>query len=195
MTAHGIEHGGDDLALDLLGLLHELGQAVEHDFEHAAQLAGLDHVDEQAVEDLGMLGQAFGEGAAAFDGQGQLADDVLEGGIRSCFSSTRRPRSSGRPASTSVANCRVKVVRTLGLTLPLRPGILMLRLTSPPFFLAPALPAGAALAFLSAFSLALSTSTTLVGNKPISLTRPMASFWLATSRVPLVSLPRESMAT
>ena len=42
--------------------------------------------------------------------------------LRSCFSSTRRPRSSGRPASTSVANCRVKVVNTLGGTPP-KPGI------------------------------------------------------------------------
>ena len=75
---HGdrVEHGGDDLALDLLGLLHELGEAVQHDFQHAAQLAGLDHVDEEPVEDLGMLGQALGEGAAAFDGHGQLADDA-----------------------------------------------------------------------------------------------------------------------
>ena len=77
----GIEHGGDDLALDLLGLFHELGQAVQDDFEHAAQFAGLDHVDEEAVEDLGVLGQALGEGAAAFDGHGQFADNALEGGV------------------------------------------------------------------------------------------------------------------
>ncbi len=65
----GIKHGRDDLAFDLLGLFHELGQAVQHDFEHAAQFARLDHVDEQAVEDFGMLGQRLGEGAAAFDRQ------------------------------------------------------------------------------------------------------------------------------
>ena len=69
ITAHGIEHGGDHLALDLLGLFHELGQPGQHDFQHAAQFAGFDHVDEQAIENLGMLGQAFGEGAAAFDRQ------------------------------------------------------------------------------------------------------------------------------
>ena len=45
--------------------------------------------------------------------------------LRSCFSRTRSPRSRGRPASTSVANWRVKVQRTLDLTLPLRPGILI----------------------------------------------------------------------
>ena len=66
----GVEHGRDDLAFDLLGLLHELGQAVQHDFQHAAQLAGLDHVDEEPVEDFGMLGQALGEGAAALRSPG-----------------------------------------------------------------------------------------------------------------------------
>ncbi len=38
----------------------------------------------------------------------------------------RSPRSNGRPASTSVANWRVKVVNTFDFTRPLRPGILML---------------------------------------------------------------------
>ncbi len=65
----GIKHGGDDFAFDLLRLFHELGKAVEHDFQHAAQFAGLDHVHEQAVENLGMLRQALGKRAAAFDGQ------------------------------------------------------------------------------------------------------------------------------
>ena len=41
----------------------------KHDFEHTAQFAGLDHVDEEAVENFGMLRQAFGKGAAAFDRQ------------------------------------------------------------------------------------------------------------------------------
>ena len=119
----------------------------------------------------------------------------LSVGFRSCFSSTRRPRSSGRPASTSVANWRVKVVRTLDLTRPPRPGILMLRLTlSPALLLGPRLWRRA-WPSCRAFSLALSTSTILVGNSPISLTRPMASFWLATSSVPLVSLPCASIAT
>src|SRR5207237_9318868 len=43
---HGarIKHGGDDLALDLLRLLHELGQPGQNDLEHTAQFTGLDHV-------------------------------------------------------------------------------------------------------------------------------------------------------
>src|ERR1035441_4290127 len=90
----------------------------------------------------------------------------LRVGFRSCFSSTRKPRSRGSPASTSVANWRVNVVRTLDFTRPLRPGILMLRLTLKPLplplplGLAPVLGAGPA--FLSDLSLAFSTSTILV---------------------------------
>ena len=49
--------------------------------------------------------------------------------------------------------------------------------------------------FLNSFSWGFSVSTILVGKRPISLTRPMASFWLATSMVPFVSLPLVSSAT
>src|SRR2546429_6522178 len=74
----------------------------------------------------------------------------LSVGFFSCRSSTRSPRNNGKPASTSVANCRVKVVNTFGLTFPPSPGILMLRL-KPPFFL-PLVSVAAAFAFLSARS-------------------------------------------
>ena len=46
----------------------------------------------------------------------------------------------------------------------------------------------AAFPFFSAFG--FSASVTLVGKYPISFRRVMASFWFATSSVPLVSLPR-----
>ena len=96
-------------------------------------------------------------------------------GCLSCFSSTRKPRNSGRPASTSVANCRVKAVSTFDLTRPLSPGMLMLRFI-PRLFLPAAFLAGLSRPFLSDFSRTFSTSTILVGNSPISFTRPMASF-------------------
>src|SRR5262249_2957879 len=54
---YGIEHGGDDFAFDLLGLLHELGQAIQHYFQHTAQFAGTHHVDVKSIEHLGMLSQ------------------------------------------------------------------------------------------------------------------------------------------
>ena len=118
----------------------------------------------------------------------------LRTGLRSCFSSTRKPRNNGRPASTSVANWRVKVQSTLAFTLPPNPGILML--IWPPPFLAP-LPPAAPLAPLPplASDLGAAASVTLVGRKPISLRRLSASAWLPTSRTPLVSLPVLSMAT
>src|SRR5436190_9698466 len=74
-----IEHGGDDLALNLLGFLHELGEPGENDFEHTAQFVCLDHVYEKAVEHLRMLRQRFGEGAASFDAGAEFVDDLFEG--------------------------------------------------------------------------------------------------------------------
>ncbi len=91
----GIEHGGNNLAFDFLGLFHEFGEALEDDFEDAADFAGLDHVDEEAVEDLGMLGQSLGEGAAAFDGGGQIAQDILEVGVFLLLLQARASRARG----------------------------------------------------------------------------------------------------
>ena len=48
----GIDHRGHDLVLELLGLFLVFGEPVEHEFEHAAQFAGLDHVDVKLVENL-----------------------------------------------------------------------------------------------------------------------------------------------
>ena len=72
-----VDHRGDDLVLDLLRLFLELGETVEHDFEHAAELAGLHHVDVELVEDPRVLREALGEGAAALDGFGQRVDGAL----------------------------------------------------------------------------------------------------------------------
>jgi hypothetical protein len=78
---HRVKHCGDNLAFDLLSFLHELGQTLEYDFEHAAQFAGLDHVHVQAVENLRVLRETFGKSAATFDGQGQVADDSFQRGM------------------------------------------------------------------------------------------------------------------
>ena len=63
----GIEHGRDDLALDFLRFFHEVRQAGQNDFQHAAQFAGLDHVHVEAVENFGMLGETFRKRAASFN--------------------------------------------------------------------------------------------------------------------------------
>ena len=52
------------LRFRLWRLLLELGQALENDFEGTAGLAGLDHVDVEVVERLGLLGHRFGERVA-----------------------------------------------------------------------------------------------------------------------------------
>jgi len=110
-----------------------------------------------------MLRQRLGKRAPALDGKRELAEDLLKRGERSCFSSTRNPRRSGRPASTSVASCRVNVVNTFGCTRPLNPGILMLRFTfRPPPFLPPPFMAGLAF-FAAALLRTFSASTILVG--------------------------------
>jgi hypothetical protein len=73
-----VDHRADDLLLQLGGLLHEVGQAGEDQVEHAARLAGVDHVDVELVERLGVLAHGVGERAAALDLVGHAADDRLE---------------------------------------------------------------------------------------------------------------------
>ena len=82
---HRIKHRGLDLALDLLRLFGKFRQAFQHHFEHAAQFTGLDHVDEQAVENLRMLRQGLGKRAAALDGERQFAKNSPERGVALLF--------------------------------------------------------------------------------------------------------------
>ena len=98
---HGrVDHGADDLLLELGGLFHEVGQAGEDQVEHAARLAGVDHVDVELVERLGVLGHRVGERAAAFDLVGHAADDRLEQARASAAASRIcSERRIGRPAS------------------------------------------------------------------------------------------------
>ncbi len=83
---HGEEHDGDrvdqgalDLALQGLGPLLELGQAAEDDFQGTARLAGLDHVDVEAVEGLGRFGHGLGEGGPALDLVADVDQGVFQG--------------------------------------------------------------------------------------------------------------------
>jgi len=69
------------LPLIFLRFFGKFRQAFQHHFEHAAQLARLDHVHEQAVENLGVLRQGLGKRAAAFDRQRQFAQDFFERAI------------------------------------------------------------------------------------------------------------------
>ena len=105
----------------------------QDDFQNTAQFAGFDHVDKQAVEDFRVLGQRFGERAAAFDRQRQLANDGFQVGIPLLFfehAQAAQQRQAGIHERGQLAG---ESGNTLGLTLPPKPGILMLRFMNPPF--------------------------------------------------------------
>ena len=82
---HRIDHGGDDLVFELLGLFLILGETVEHDFEHTAEFAGLDHVHIELVENARVLGQGLGEGGAALDVLGECRNGGAQHGMRLLF--------------------------------------------------------------------------------------------------------------
>jgi len=66
--------------------------------------AGLDHVDIEPIEDLGMLGQAFGKVLPPSMEKARFSYDLLERGVLfPVFSSTRKPAQKREPASTKMA--------------------------------------------------------------------------------------------
>ena len=75
---HRVDHRPLDLFLQRLGLLQEVGQALEDDLQRAAGLAGLDHVHVQAVEGLGLPGHRLGERVARLDVFADVDERVLE---------------------------------------------------------------------------------------------------------------------
>ncbi len=109
-----VDHGALDAAGQALGLFLELGQAAENDFEGAARLAGLDHVDVEAVEALGVLAERLATAC--------MPDSTSSTTSMRAFLSTPgfiwpsrilRLRSTGRPASCRAENWRVKVTSCL----------------------------------------------------------------------------------
>src|SRR5262249_15740643 len=73
-----IDHGPGDAPLEALGLFLGVGQALEDDFQGAAGLGGLDRVDVQAVEALGVPGKGLAQRAARFDVIDHVDEGVLE---------------------------------------------------------------------------------------------------------------------
>ena len=71
-----VDHRALHLVLDLLRLFGKLGQTVQHDFQHAAGLAGLDHVDVEVVEHLRVGRERIRERAAAGDVLGDAVEAV-----------------------------------------------------------------------------------------------------------------------
>ena len=110
-----VDHRAFDLALERFGSFLELGQALQNDFQRTARLAGLDHVDVQAVEGLGALGHRLGERRARLRSRRRRPSGVFlrRPGLGCWPSRIRRLRRIGRPASCRIESCRVKVVSTL----------------------------------------------------------------------------------
>ncbi len=71
MTMMGVDHRRDDAVLQLLRLFLVLGETDEDELEDPAELAGLDHVDVELVEDLGCWPRLSEEGGTARDGIGE----------------------------------------------------------------------------------------------------------------------------
>ena len=164
-TAIGIKHGGLDLAFDFLGLFENSARRFRTTSSTPPSSPALTMLTKRRLKTLGCWASASEKVLPPSMARASSPRMRLRVALRSCFSSTRKPRSSGRPASTSVANWRVKVVRTLGLTLPLRPGILISRFMRAALFLAAGF-GGAALAFLSAFFLGLVGLDDFGGEQP-----------------------------
>ena len=72
----GINHGSDNLVLDLLRLLLEFREPAKHELEHAADLACFHHVDIKVIKDKRMLRQAFRKRAATLHSVGEFVDRV-----------------------------------------------------------------------------------------------------------------------
>src|SRR5581483_6416823 len=65
-------------AFDLLRPFHEIREALQTGFEHAAEFTGFDHVEVKAVEDLWILAQRFAERAAALDRKAEARNDLFK---------------------------------------------------------------------------------------------------------------------
>ncbi len=74
----GVDQRTLDASTEPLALLHEVGEPLEDDVEHAADLTGRDHLRVEAVEGLRMLGHRVGEGGTGFDVLGDVAEDRLQ---------------------------------------------------------------------------------------------------------------------
>ncbi len=114
-----VDHRALDLAFERLGPLLELGQALQNDFQRTARLAGLDHVDVQAVEGLGALAMASERVDPPSISSQTSIRLFLSGPAWHCASRIRRLRKIGKPASCRIESWRVKVVSTLLLTPPM----------------------------------------------------------------------------
>ena len=111
-----VDHRAADLAPQLHGLLDVDREPIQDGVEDAADLAGLDEVHVEVVEDLGWRRSESLNVAPCstldFTSRRMFAKSLLS----VCPCRMSRHCTMGRPASIMVANRRVKVTMSLGLT-------------------------------------------------------------------------------
>ncbi len=86
-----INHGGDDFVFDFGRLFLKLGQPREHELEHAADFASLDHIDVKIVKDERKLLKTFGECVAALDRIGKFLDRAFQNLVAFLFGENVEP--------------------------------------------------------------------------------------------------------
>ena len=112
-----VDHGALDLALEGVGLL-DVGRETHQDLvQHAARLAGRDHVAEQVVEHGACACRARRTASSRTRPRASpRAITRPNDGLLDCLARMSRHCTSGRPAEIMVANWRVKIARSLVLT-------------------------------------------------------------------------------
>src|SRR4051812_1864065 len=141
-----------------------------------------------------MLSQSFGKGAAAFNRSRQFSNHLSQSGVFLLLFQHAHPAQQWETGIHERGKLPSECSKNLRLNLSAQPGNPDIEI-DPLFRPFRSRRCADLFLFQPAFSFGFSASVTLVGKYPISFSRLIASFWLATSRVPLVSLPRESMAT
>ena len=111
----GIHHGGDHLAFQLLSLFLVFRQTVQHDFQHTAEFPGFHHVDEQAVENAGMLRQSLGERGAALHGIAQGFNGHAQVGVRLLLGQHVQALEQGKPCVNQSSKLAGENHQSLGL--------------------------------------------------------------------------------
>jgi hypothetical protein len=112
-----IKHGRADARAQGVLVFAELGQPVEDHVERARGLAGAHHVDVDAGEEFGMLGQGRGERVALVDRVLDLGEDGAEGAVAGLFDQAgerRHERDAGAEQGGQLAGGHVHLLRFAG---------------------------------------------------------------------------------
>ena len=92
-----VDHRGLDLVSDLGGFFLEFRKARQNDFEHTAELSGLNHVDVKVVEDRRVLRERLRKSAATLHAVGKFVDRFLENFVALLFRENCQASQEGQP--------------------------------------------------------------------------------------------------